>query len=43
MQTAHLYIEKNFDALKDGDVVDVQFILGESDKPKTSERNEAYV
>jgi hypothetical protein len=42
MQTAHLYIEKHFDQLKDGDVVDVQFILGETDKPKTSERNESY-
>lgn len=38
MQTAHLYIEEHFDALKDGDVVDVEFILGESTQPKISER-----
>lgn len=37
MYNAHIYIEKNFDNLKDGDVVDVEFILGETDKPKEPE------
>lgn len=38
MQTAHAYIEKHFADLIDGDVVDVEFILGETKTPKTSER-----
>lgn len=37
-QTAHLYIEANWDKLESGAVVDVAFILGETEKPKTSER-----
>jgi len=37
---AHDYITENFDTLKDGDVVDVQFILGETKAPKISERFE---
>ena len=43
MQAAHLYIEQNFYALSDGDVVDVEFILGETMVPKTSERMSVYV
>ncbi len=43
MHAAHLYIDEHFDSLKDGDVVDVEFILKETDQPKTSERNESYV
>jgi hypothetical protein len=35
---AHNYIIEHWYELKDGDVVDVEFILGESDRPKTSER-----
>lgn len=35
---AHDYIIKNWDTLKDGDVVDVEFILGETPAPKVSER-----
>jgi hypothetical protein len=38
MKNAHLYIEEHFDELKDGDVIDVQFILGETATPKISER-----
>lgn len=38
---AHNHIEKHWHDLKDGDVIDVQFILGETDKPKVSERVEA--
>lgn len=38
MQVAHLHIEKNFDALDSGDVIDVEFILGEKTEKKVSER-----
>lgn len=38
MQNAHEYILKHFHELRDGDVVDVEFILGESVAPKVSER-----
>ena len=34
---AHTYIQKNFDKLNNGDVVDVQFILGETKIIKTAE------
>jgi hypothetical protein len=34
---AHDFIIKNWAMLKDGDVVDVQFILGETTAPKVSE------
>ena len=37
MKQAHLYIRDNFEALNSGDVVDVEFILGESKRPKISE------
>ena len=35
---AHDWIIKNWGGIKDGDVVDVQFILGETNEPKVSER-----
>lgn len=38
MQVAHDYILRQFKSLKDGDVVDVAFILGETTEPKKSER-----
>lgn len=38
MQVAHEWIEKHFNELKSGDVVDVEFILGITKAPKTSER-----
>lgn len=38
MPVAHNYIIENWDKLKDGDVVDVEFILGETTAPKVSER-----
>ena len=38
MATAHNYIYDHFDELADGDVVDVEFILGESKVKKVSER-----
>ena len=34
---AHHYIQEHFDELHDGDVVDVEFILGETKAPKVSE------
>jgi len=37
MPNAHRYIIEHFDELESGEVVDVEYILGESDKPKISE------
>jgi hypothetical protein len=34
---AHLYIRENWDELHDGDVIDVEFILGEKPSRKISE------
>jgi hypothetical protein len=36
---AHAYIKNCWDDLKSGRVIDVQYILGETDKPKESEAN----
>lgn len=38
MTTAHQYIVSFWHELKDGDVIDVQFILGETTEKKVSER-----
>ena len=38
MFEAHRYIEEHFDELKSGDVVDVRYILGETDKPAPSDQ-----
>lgn len=38
MPVAHRYIIDNFERLKAGDVVDVQFVLYETERPKISER-----
>ena len=38
LQTAHEYMVKHWDELKDGDVIDVEFILGETKVKKVSER-----
>lgn len=35
---AHNYITNHWHELADGAVIDVQFIIGETDKPKVSER-----
>jgi hypothetical protein len=40
MTVAHDYIEKKFDEIETGAVVDVQFILGETKEPKKTEMNE---
>lgn len=37
MQTAHQYITINWSLLKTGDVVDVEYILKETESPKVSE------
>ena len=37
---AHNYIIEHWDELRDGDVVDVSFILGETAAPKVSEREQ---
>ncbi len=37
-RVAHDHIQKHWDELHDGDVVDVEFILGVSSAPKVSER-----
>ena len=39
---AHLWIKEHFDELRDGDVVDVQFILGERPTKKASEIQPFY-
>ncbi len=38
LSTAHHYIINNWEELASGDVVDVEFILGETTEPKVSER-----
>jgi hypothetical protein len=37
LQVAHQFITDNWNTLRSGDVVDVQFILGETTSPKVSE------
>ena len=43
MQVAHNYIESKWHLLNDGEVIDVQFILGETETPKVSERESAPI
>lgn len=38
MAKAHEYIEQNWDTLNSEDVIDVEFILGETETKKVSER-----
>lgn len=40
MKVAHEWIQKNFDQLQSGEVVDVEFIIGLRPAPKISEREE---
>jgi hypothetical protein len=37
-RVAHDHIRQHWDELRDGDVIDVEFILGRSSAPKVSER-----
>ena len=39
-RVAHDYIAQNWFTLRDGDVIDVQFILGETETKKVSERHD---
>jgi len=41
MQVAHEYIEKHFEVLQPGDIVDVEYILGETKTKKQKPRNKA--
>lgn len=41
-RVAHKFIEDNWHTLKDGDVVDVEFILGETKQPTVSERDDEW-
>ena len=43
MANAHNYIAENWDQLGDGDVIDVEFILGETTAPKRSEQETSNV
>lgn len=38
LHAAHIYIRDNWDSIESGDVIDVEFISGETNKPKQSER-----
>lgn len=40
MKHAHHYIEEHFDTLNSGDVIDVEYILGETTEPKISQQVE---
>jgi hypothetical protein len=40
MATAHHHIKEHFDSLKNGDVIDVEFILGETTNCKLSQKFE---
>ena len=37
MKEAHLWLIENYDSVESGDVIDVEYILGETDEPKESE------
>jgi hypothetical protein len=40
MKEAHRFVDKMFDELEPGEVVDVRYIVGETDRPVASEREE---
>ena len=40
LRIAHCYINEMFDKLEDGQVLDIEYILGEVEKPKPPERIE---
>ena len=41
MLTVHQELEDNWDKYKDGSVLDVEYVLGETQKPKESEEHES--
>lgn len=38
MRIAHKFVQDNWDTIENGQVIDVEYILGETNKPKESER-----
>lgn len=38
LREAHKYIQQNFNSLESGDVIDIEYILGETKEPKKSLR-----
>lgn len=42
MKEAHLHIKRNYDELKTGDVIDVEYLLGEKDEPLTTSYIEGF-
>ena len=42
-RTAHHYLDEHFDELKDGDVIDIEYILKETTKKKRSQRYDKVV
>lgn len=38
LREAHKYIKEHFDELENGAVIDIEYIMGETNKPKKSER-----
>lgn len=42
MFEAHMYIQEHFNELNEGDVVDVEYILGEAKEAKKSQRFDKY-
>ena len=43
MKAAHLYVEKHFDVLTDGEVIDAEYALGETPAPCKSEAGGASI
>lgn len=39
---AHLYVQEHFDDIEDGQVVDVEFILGETEHPKVPTQDRPF-
>ena len=38
--TSHQYIQENWEKLTSGDVIDIEYVLGETTEPKVSQRQE---
>lgn len=41
-RVAHHHIAEHWQSLRDGDVIDVEFVLGETEQPKISEKESGY-
>jgi len=42
MQTAHIFVQERWSEIKDGQVIDVEYILGEKTAPCQSERDTTF-